>query len=45
LKDAGCKISDIDDIILVGGQSRMPKVQDKVKEVLRQGAAQGRQSG
>ena len=33
LKDAGCKISDIDDIILVGGQSRMPKVQDKVKEI------------
>ena len=32
LKDAGCKISDIDDVILVGGQSRMPKVQDKVKE-------------
>ncbi|HEX5801946.1 MAG TPA: molecular chaperone DnaK [Azospira sp.] len=32
LKDAGCKVSDIDDIILVGGQSRMPKVQDKVKE-------------
>ena len=33
LKDAGCKITDIDDIILVGGQSRMPKVQDKVKEI------------
>jgi molecular chaperone DnaK len=33
LKDAGCKISDIDDMILVGGQSRMPKVQDKVKEI------------
>ncbi|MDQ5916214.1 MAG: molecular chaperone DnaK, partial [Pseudomonadota bacterium] len=32
LKDAGCKVTDIDDIILVGGQSRMPKVQDKVKE-------------
>ena len=32
LKDAGCKTSDIDDVILVGGQSRMPKVQDKVKE-------------
>jgi molecular chaperone DnaK len=31
LKDAGCKVSDIDDVILVGGQSRMPKVQDKVK--------------
>ena len=32
LKDAGCTVSDIDDVILVGGQSRMPKVQDKVKE-------------
>ena len=32
LKDAGLKISDIDDVILVGGQTRMPKVQDKVKE-------------
>jgi molecular chaperone DnaK len=32
LKDAGIKVSDIDDVILVGGQSRMPKVQDKVKE-------------
>ncbi len=33
IKDAGVKASDIDDIILVGGQSRMPKVQDKVKEI------------
>ncbi|WP_415033217.1 molecular chaperone DnaK [Azonexus sp.] len=32
LKDAGVKAADIDDIILVGGQSRMPKVQEKVKE-------------
>jgi len=32
IKDAGIKVSDIDDVILVGGQSRMPKVQDKVKE-------------
>ena len=32
LKDAGVKVSDIDDVILVGGQSRMPKVQEKVKE-------------
>ncbi|HRD93098.1 molecular chaperone DnaK [Accumulibacter sp.] len=31
LKDAGCKVTDIDDVILVGGQSRMPKVQEKVK--------------
>jgi molecular chaperone DnaK len=33
LKDAGCKLGDIDDIILVGGQSRMPKVQEKVKQI------------
>ena len=32
VKDAGIKLSDIDDVILVGGQTRMPKVQDKVKE-------------
>ena len=32
LKDAGCKASDIDDVILVGGMTRMPKVQEKVKE-------------
>ncbi len=33
IKDAGVKVSDIDDIILVGGMTRMPKVQDKVKEL------------
>ncbi len=32
LKDAGLSVSDIDDVILVGGQTRMPKVQEKVKE-------------
>ncbi len=32
LKDAGLKASDIDDIILVGGQTRMPKVQQLVKD-------------
>ena len=32
LKDAGLKVTDIDDVILVGGQSRMPMVQTKVKE-------------
>jgi molecular chaperone DnaK len=26
------KVSDIDDVILVGGMTRMPKVQEKVKE-------------
>ena len=33
LKDAGLKPSDIRDVILVGGQTRMPKVQEVVKEV------------
>ncbi|SEN20328.1 molecular chaperone DnaK [Nitrosospira multiformis] len=33
IKDAGIKVSDIDDVILVGGQTRMPKVQEKVKEI------------
>ncbi len=32
LQDAGLSVSDIDDVILVGGQTRMPKVQEKVKE-------------
>ena len=32
IKDAGVKLSDISDVILVGGQTRMPKVQEKVKE-------------
>ncbi|MCZ2292425.1 MAG: molecular chaperone DnaK [Burkholderiales bacterium] len=32
IKDAGIKAGDIDDVILVGGQTRMPKVQEKVKE-------------
>ena len=32
IKDAGVNVADIQDIILVGGMSRMPKVQDKVKE-------------
>src|SRR5499425_3222851 len=32
IKDAGVKVSDINDVILVGGMTRMPKVQDTVKE-------------
>ncbi|HFE32520.1 MAG TPA: molecular chaperone DnaK [Gammaproteobacteria bacterium] len=32
LKDAGLSASEVDDVILVGGQTRMPKVQEKVKE-------------
>ncbi len=33
IKDAGVKLDDIADVILVGGMTRMPKVQDKVKEI------------
>ncbi len=32
LKDAGLSVSQIDEVILVGGQTRMPKVQEMVKE-------------
>ena len=32
IKDAGVSVGSIDDVILVGGMSRMPKVQEKVKE-------------
>src|SRR5262252_9472329 len=32
IKDAGVKLSDISDVILVGGMTRMPKVQETVKE-------------
>jgi molecular chaperone DnaK len=32
IKDAGVSVGDINDVILVGGMSRMPKVQEKVKE-------------
>ncbi len=32
LKDAGLKGADIDDVILVGGQTRMPKVQEVVQD-------------
>jgi len=31
IKDAGMKVSEINDVILVGGQTRMPKVQETVK--------------
>jgi molecular chaperone DnaK len=33
MKDAGLSASDIDEVILVGGMTRMPKVQEKVKQL------------
>ncbi len=33
MKDAGCTAADIDEVILVGGQTRMPKVQEAVEKL------------
>src|SRR4029079_12291122 len=33
LNDAGLKVSEVDDVILVGGQTRMPKVQETVQQL------------
>ena len=33
LKDAGLTMGDIDEVVLVGGMTRMPRVQEKVKEI------------
>ena len=44
LADAGVSTSQIDEVVLVGGQTRMPKIQELVKNALRQGAASRRQS-
>jgi len=33
IKDASVKVSDIQDVILVGGMTRMPKVQERVREL------------
>ena len=33
IKDAGLSPNDIDEVVLVGGMTRMPKVQEKVKEI------------
>jgi molecular chaperone DnaK len=34
LKDAGLSVSDIDEVILVGGSTRMPKIADEVENSL-----------
>ena len=36
LKDAGMSVSDIDDVLLVGGMTRMPLVKRKVEEFFKQ---------
>ncbi|HSX44420.1 MAG TPA: molecular chaperone DnaK [Candidatus Saccharimonadales bacterium] len=41
LKDAGLKSSDIDAVVLVGGMTRMPAVQKKVKEIFGKDPMQG----
>jgi molecular chaperone DnaK len=41
LKDAGLEAKDIDEVILVGGMTRMPAVQEKVKEIFGKEPMQG----
>lgn len=41
LKDSGLSKSEIDEIILVGGMTRMPRVQEKVKEIFGKEASKG----
>lgn len=41
IKDAGFTISDIDEIVLVGGQTRMPLIQESVKELFGKEAHKG----
>jgi molecular chaperone DnaK len=41
MKDAGVTASDVDEVILVGGQTRMPKVQELVKQLFGREAHQG----
>jgi len=33
VEESGFKIADIDEVILVGGQTRMPKIQEEVKKL------------
>ena len=41
MKDAGVTTSDISEVILVGGMTRMPKIQEKVKEIFGQEPSKG----
>jgi molecular chaperone DnaK len=41
LADAGLQASDISEVILVGGQTRMPKVQQAVKDIFKRDPSQG----
>jgi molecular chaperone DnaK len=41
LKDSGIAKSDINEVILVGGMTRMPKVQEKVREIFGREASKG----
>ena len=41
LKDSGLKASAIDEVILVGGMTRMPKVQEKVRDIFGKEASKG----
>ena len=41
LKDAGIKPKEIDEVVLVGGQTRMPKVQEMVKKIFGKEAKKG----
>ena len=43
LKDAGLSASEIHEVVLVGGMTRMPKVQAKVKEIFGREPHKGRQ--
>ena len=45
LKDAGVDASKIDEVVLVGGQTRMPRDPAAGEGAVRQGAAQGREPG
>ena len=41
LKDAGLKVEEIDEVILVGGSIRIPKIQEVVKEFFKQDPHKG----